>query len=64
MAPLTISFKFNAYYIHTIKKRGANLLLVPHSEGLRIALFVETSNDGSPTWMRKYMIPLNASCAK
>ena len=46
------------------KERGANLLLVPHSEGLRIALFVETSNDGSPTWMSKYMIPLNASCAK
>ena len=38
------------------KERGANLLLVPHSEGLRIALFVETSNDGSPTWMCKYMI--------
>ena len=45
-------------------KRGASLPLVPHSEGLRIALFVETSNDGSPTWMSKYMIPLNASCAK
>ena len=46
------------------KERGASLPPVPHSEGLRIALFVETSNDGSPTWMRKYMIPLNASCAK
>ncbi len=35
----------NAYWF----KRGASLSLVPHSEGLRIALFVETSNAESPT---------------
>ena len=36
---------------HIQKRRGASLMLVPRSKGLRIAQIVETSNAESPTPM-------------
>ena len=42
-------------FVHTHKKRGASLMLVPRCKGLRIARIVETSNAESPTPMNIYI---------
>ena len=46
---------FENVTVHTHKKRGASLMLVPRCKGLRIARIVETSNAESPTPMNIYI---------
>lgn len=56
MAPLTISFKFNAYYIHTIKNVEPTCCSFHILKAFALPCSSKRATTEAPTWMCKYMI--------